>query len=200
MKVIEVLETLNAVELHQIHRDDGMNEVISYLNFALKVVYSRADIIVKMYPIQVEPNITIYDLPSDIIRIISIHDPLTGIEVPLNDDGSPDVPSIFTRGAYSLQVPISTGYKQLELLISASPPRITIDNHETVDFSIPDAFIEPIVNYAAYRAYKSHNVDDRSATSSLWRIFVMSLQDAINTGVLHNRVSTSQLLENRGFA
>ena len=201
MKVHEAVSILDSVELHQIHRDDGIREVISYLNFALKIVYSRADILVEMFPIQIESNKVLYDLPTTMVRILHIRDvDHPNVPVPLNDYSESVKKSVFTRGAYLLEVPHTCGYKQLELFISSTPPFITEDNYETIDFDIPEAFIEPIVNYAGYRAYKSHNVDDRSATASLWRIFVMSLQDAVNTGILHQRISTNDLLSNRGFA
>ena len=80
-----------------------------------------------------------------------------------------------------------------------TPPYITKANIDTVDLIFPPQFLDPFVNYVAYRAYKSMNGDDKTEIGSHWKAYMGSCNEVYRKGLVNYSILTNTKTTERGF-
>lgn len=207
MRLTEIVDILKSTELKQIVVGEDDVQVLSLLNLALIDVYSKFNILQEEQVITIKEGVTRYTLQDNSQAVMQVfcrnldENPPDGYdayeEVPINDINCDE--SVFTPQPYILHVPNPDVGKEYSVIQSVSPPYITVDNVNTVDFLIPPQLMEPLVNYVGYRAYISMNGDEQAESSSHYRRYMRSVQDVQKRGLVHYTILTNTKTTDRGF-
>ncbi len=207
MRVKELYSILKNTELKQIVVGEDEDQVIGFMNLALIEVYGRFNILQEEQIITCEEDRTRYRLYDNSQRVLQVYmrnlndKPLDGNdsfeEVPINDINSEK--SVFTPQPYVLHIPDPQIGKMYSVIQTVTPPYITKENIDTVDFIIPPQYLSPILNYAAYRAYKSMNGDEQSEIGSHYRAYMSSVKEVYKTGMYQYSILTNLKADQRGF-
>jgi hypothetical protein len=202
MRLKEIIQVLRDTELKQIIVGEDDDQIYSLLNMALIDVYGKFDILQEEQLITMEKNVWRYRIQDNVQRVLQVYgkthpDDDEAIELPINDIN--DDRSVFTPTPYILHVPNPIPGEQLSLMLSVTPPLVTKDNVNILDFIIPPQLLEPIVNYVGYRAYLSVNGDQQYESSSHYQRYLRSCNDVYRRGLTPQSILTNVKLDDRGF-
>jgi len=207
MRIREIIDILMNTELEQINIGEDEKRVISILNLALIEVYGKFNILQEEQIITIVPGQTRYHLQDNSQRVLQVYwrnlniNSTPGedafVEVPLNDINCDE--SVFTPQPYVLHIPNPENGRIYSVMHSVTPPYLTPANIDTVDFIVPPQYLEPVLHYAAYRAYKSMNGDNKTEISSHLQLYVQSCDEVYRKGMVNYSVLTNTKLEDRGF-
>ena len=208
MRLAEIVDMLKNTELKQIVVGENEDQVLSLLNLALIDVYARFNILQEEQLITVTEGRTRYTLQDNSQKVLQVFfrntttDPLLGTdgfkEVPINDINCDE--SVFTPQPYILHIPNPEPGRIYSIIQTVTPPYITKENIDSVDFIVPPQLLESIMNYVGYRAYKSMNGDEQTELSSYYRAYERSVKDVLKKGLVHYTILTNRKLNDRGFA
>ncbi len=202
MRIREIIDVLKSTELKQIVTGEDDNLILSLLNMALIHIYSKLDILQEEQIIKLEDERTRYRLQENSQRVIQVFRGRYSSdgefkEIPLNDinhDGS-----VFTPQPYILHVPKPVTGDFISVVQTVTPPYITKENIDTLNFVIPPQLLEPIVNYCGYRAYIAMNGDQQTENTSHYMRFKQSLLEVQQSGLGQYSIMTNTKAINRGF-
>jgi len=207
MRIQDVFDILKNTELKQLIVGEDDARVMGFLNMALIEVFGKFNILQEEQTITVEEGRTRYRLMDSTQRVLQVfmrnlkNSPMIGNdgfkEVPINDIN--DDESVYTPQPYILHVPNPEEGRMYSLMVSVVPPYITKENIDTVDVLIPPQFLEPLVNYAAYRAYKAMNGDEQSEIGSHYRAYKASCDEIYKKGLYNYSILTNLKAVNSGF-
>lgn len=207
MRLRDLFDILQNTELKQIIVGEDDQKVLDLLNLALIEVYGKFNILQEEQLITIIPGKTRYRLQDNSQRVLQVYyrnikkNPISGDnsfeEVPLNDINCDE--SVFTPQPYVLHIPNSIDGRIYSVMQTVIPPLVTKSNLDTLDMLIPPQFIEVIVNYAAYRAYKSMNGDAQSEIGSHYRAYMQSCNETYRKGMINYSMLTNTKLIDRGF-
>jgi hypothetical protein len=208
MRLAEIVNILKTTELKQIVIGEDDNQIISLLNLALIDVYGRFNILQEEQLITLSAGKTRYNLQANTQRVLQVFAKHTNTidgysvdydsqELPINDMNSPD--SVFTPTPFILHVPRPTDGQVLSIMLCVEPPFVTESNIDTLEFIVPSALLESIVNYVAWRAYKSMSGSSDTEMSVHYSAYISSVTDAYKKGLVPQSVSTNLKSIGRGF-
>ncbi len=208
MRLQEFFDILKNTELKQIIIGEDDQKVLDLLNLALIEVYGKFNILQEEQIITIVSGKTRYRLQDNSQRVLQVYyrdlvlNPAVGggdtfIEVPINDINCDE--SVFTPQPFVLHVPNPDAGRIYSVMQTVIPPYITKDNINTLDFLLPPQFIEPIMNYAAYRGYKSMNGDEQSEIGSHYRAYMQSCNEVYKKGMINYSMLTNTKLTDRGY-
>lgn len=195
-------------ELKQIIVGEDEDQVIALMNLALIEVYGKFAILQEEQVIHTVANKTRYNLQSNSQKILQVYfrdlnkDPLLGYdsykEIPVNDINCDE--SVFTPQPHLLHIPNPTEGRVYSVMQIVTPPYITKANIDSIDMNVPEQFLEPILYYAAYRAYKSMNGDQQTEIGSHLGTYMNSCKEVYKKGLAQTPIMTNTKLNERGFA
>jgi len=207
MRLRQIFDILQNTELKQIVVGEDDKQVIALMNLGLIEIYGKFNILQEEQTIRIIDGVTRYSLVDNSQKVLQVFcrnvgkDPLRGEdafeEVPLNDIN--DDNSVYTSQPFLLHVPNPDEGKIYSVIQVVTPPYITKDNIDTVDINFPPQYLDPLVNYIAFRAYKSMNGDEQTEIGSHWRAYMMSCDEVYKKGLAQYSVLTNIKLNDRGF-
>ncbi len=207
MRIQELFDILKNTELKQIVVGEDDQQVMGFMNLALIEVYAKFAILQEEQIVVIEENKTRYRLQDNSQKVLQVFmrninkNPLLGYdgykEVGLNDVNCDE--SVYTPQPFVLHVPNPDAGRVYSVIQIVTPPYITKKNISLVDFIIPPQYLSAILNYAAYRAYKSMNGDENSEIGSHYRAYMNSCKEILKNGLHNYSVMTNTKLTDRGF-
>ncbi len=207
MRVKELYNILKNTELKQIVVGEDEGQVLGFMNLALIEVYGKFAILQEEQVIAVTDGITRYRLQDNSQKVLQVYmrdtikEPMLGNdafqEVGINDIN--DDESVFTPQPYVLHIPNPVAGRIYSVMQIVTPPYITKENIDTVDFIIPPQYLSAILNYAAYRAYKSMNGDEQSEIGSHYRAYMQSCSELLKNGMMNYSILTNMKLDQGGW-
>ena len=207
MKLRQIYDILINTELKQIVVGEDEDQVIALLNLALIEVYGKFSILQEEQVINVIENVTRYSLQGNSQKVLQVFmrnlesDPLLGNdsyqEVPVNDVNCDE--SVFTPQPHLLHIPNPEKGRVYSVMQVVTPPYITKSNIDSVDMNIPEQFLEPILYYAAYRAYKSMNGDQQTEIGSHLQTYMQACTEVYKKGLAQTPIMTNLKLTERGY-
>jgi len=207
MRLEDVYDILKNTELKQIVVGESEDQIIALMNLGLIEIYGKFSILQEEQLIQVTAGKTRYRLQDNSQKVLQVYyrdmkkHPALGndsfIEIPLNDINCDE--SVFTPQPYILHIPNPDEGRIYSVMQVVTPPFITKDNIKTVDLIFPPQFLDPFVNYVAYRAYKSMNGDEKSEIGSHWRAYMASCNEVYKKGLVQYTMMTNTKTTDRGF-
>ena len=208
MRLRQIFDILKNTELKQIVEGEDDNKIVAFMNLAIVEVYSKFNILQEEQIIYIVADQTRYKLQDNALKILQAYyrnttqDPLLGndafTEVPVNDINCDE--SIFTPQPNTLHIPNPIEGRVYSLVIVVEPPWITLDNIDTLDFFIPQQYLEPILAFAAYRAYKSMNGDMNTEIGSHLQNYMRACTEVYKKGMATTPLMTNTKLTERGYA
>ena len=207
MRLREIYDILKDTELKQIVVGESEQAVITYMNLALIEIYGKFNILQEEQIISVVAGQTRYRLQDNSQRVLQVYmrnfakNPVNGDdafkEVPLNDINCDD--SVYTPQPYVFHVPNPLDGVVYSVMQTVTPPYLTKANLDTVDLIVPPQLLEAILNYAAYRAYKSMNGDEKSEIGSHYKAYMMSCNEILKKGLYNHSIMTNLKATDNGF-
>lgn len=207
MRLRQIFDILKNTELKQIVVGEDDDQIIALMNLALIEVYSKFNILQEEQIIDCQDGKTRYLLQDNAQKVIQAYfrnlvaHPLNGDdqyrEVPINDIN--DEESIFIPEPYTVHIPNAKAGRQYSLILIVTPPYVTKDNIDTLDFNVPPQFLMPINNFAAYRAYKSMNNSADQETWVHWKAYKESCDDVYKNGLVQTQTITNMKAVDRGY-
>lgn len=201
MRLQELVTILKDTELKQIIVGEDDAQVLHLLNLALVDVYSNLDILQEEQIITMVDGQSRYRLQDNSVRVLQVYKKekewTYSEPIPLNDINSDF--SVFTPQPYVLHVPRPIGGLTLSVIQSVTPPYVTKENIDILDFIIPPQLMEPIVNYCGYRAYISMNGDQQTENSSHYNRYKRSVMDVKQRGLVQYSILTNIKGLDNGF-
>ena len=207
MRLRDVYDILKNTELKQIVVGEDENQIIALMNLGLIEIYGKFSILQEEQLIQVTAGKTRYRLQDNSQKVLQVfyrdmnkNPPLGNdefTEIPLNDINCDE--SVFTPQPYILHIPNPDEGRVYSVVQIVTPPFLTKDNIDTVDLIFPPQFLDPFVNYVAYRAYKSMNGDEKTEIGSHWRAYMSSCNEVYKKGLVQYTMMTNTKTTDRGF-
>jgi len=207
MRLNTIVHLAKTTELKQIIVGEDDEQILSLLNLALIEVYAKFAILQEEHTINIEEGRTRYRLPPNVQKVLQayvrniIKDPLNGEdgfeEIPLNDINSDK--SIFTPQPYLLHIPNPDLGKIYSIMTIVAPPCITKENIDTIEFFVPEQYVDPILHYMAYRAYKSMNGDQQTEIGTHLQAYMSACDEVYRKGLAHTPMMTNIKLTDRGW-
>ncbi len=208
MRLRQIFDILRDTELKQIIVGEDDQAIITYLNLALIEVYGKFNILQEEQIINTVVGQTRYRLQENSQRVLQVYfRDLTEVTAS-GDDGFLEVPindincelSVFTPEPYVLHIPNAYNQCIYSVMHTVVPPYITKDNIDTIDLIVPPQFLEPLLSYAAYRAYKSMNGDEQTEIGTHMKSYMMSCKEVYKKGMINYSMLTNVKLSDRGYA
>ena len=207
MRLRDIYNILVNTELKQIVVGESEDQVISLMNLGLIEIYGKFNILQEEQIVAVNVGQTRYRLQDNSQRVLQVYyrdtikNPLTGhdgfTEVPINDINCDE--SIFTPQPYVLHIPNPEAGRIYSIMQTVTPPFLTKENIDSVDIIFPPQFLEPFVNYVAYRAYKSMNGDQQTEIGTHYQAYMMSCNEVYKKGFVNYSMLTNIKSDERGF-
>ena len=208
MRLNEIVEIAKNTELKQIVVGEDDQYILSILNLALIDVYARFDILQEEQLIKiVDEGITRYRLQDNSQKVLQVYGRGPGFtdvedsdiwqELPINDINQPE--SVFTPQPYVLHIPRAIEDREYSIIQVVTPPYVTKQNIDTLDLIVPPQLLEPIINYMAYRAYKSMNGSEQTEITAHLNAYERSVNNVYRRGLTHYSMLTNIKLDERGF-
>ncbi len=207
MRLKNLFDILKNTELKQIVIGEDDQQVLDLLNLSLIEVYGKFNILQEEQLINIEEGRSRYRLQDNSQRVLQVYyrdtkaNPLRGeddfVEVPVNDINCDE--SVFTPQPFVLHIPNPEVGRIYSVMQTVVPPYLTKASIDTVDFLIPPQYIDPIMNYAGYRGYKSMNGDENSEIGSHYRAYIQSCNEVYKKGMVNYSMLTNTKLTERGF-
>lgn len=200
MNIVDVINDAKYGELSQLAIKDNTNAVLSYIYLGMLELYKRFTVKVEEVKIELDGFNTIYNMPSNCLKILSAYDE-EGNEYVLNDED--DALSILTPTYNTIQVPNPTEGAFVICIYSATPTRITYDS-ETDTFTpsvleLPLGLYEALLHYIGYRGHGSVDGKINAENSTHYTRFDKSCTKAKEIGVITEDNTTNYKLDDRGF-
>ena len=196
MRLKEIITIAKNTDLKQIVVGEQDDQIMSLLNLALIDIYGRFNLIQEEQLIVLVADKTRYQLLAESQRVLSIYNG-DGDTLPINDNNDTD--SVFMPTPFILHVTEPVSDEVLSVIHSITPPIITTENINTVDFIVPPALLEPIVAYMSYRAYLSMNGDAQTENMSHYMRYERAISDVYKRGLVGQHVLTNLKGKDRGF-
>lgn len=135
---------------------DNYCELVQHLNLGLMNLYVRFPVLEQEYQFTTEADKTLYPLPSDCIKVMSVWDQY-GIELGLNDEHDPM--GVYINNKH-LQIPFATGFEDITVIYRSRIAAVDVpDNAQELDLTqnvdIPEYLLEPLLAYIEYRVHRS---------------------------------------------
>jgi len=208
MRLREVYDILKNTELKQIVVGENEEQIISLMNLGLIEIYAKFSILQEEQTITIEEGRTRYRLQENSQKVLQAYyrdisrNPLNGrdgmTEIPMNDTNCDE--SIFTPQPYLLHIPNPIKGRVYSIIQVVTPPYLTKENIDKVDLIFPPQFLDSLMNYIAYRAYKSMNGDEQTEIGSHWRAYIASCKEVYKKGLVQYSMLTNTKLTERGYA
>jgi len=207
MRLKQIFDILKNTELKQIIVGEDDDQVIALMNLGLIEVYAKFAILQEEQIIHIKKGQTKYRLQDNSQKVLqayyrdTIKNPLRGNdafkEVPLNDINCDE--SIFTPQPYTLHIPNPEEGRIYSIMQIVAPPYVTKGNIDTLDFIFPPQFLDPLVNYIAYRAYKSMNGDGKTEIGTHMQAYMASCNEVYKKGLVNYTMLTNTKTTDRGY-
>jgi len=215
------LSQLNVGDL--LVNNDHFPRMISGINLGLLELYKRFPINVKELVVQLVENRTNYVLhssfaeskmpidgnPANYYIKDSVYYPFTddiliietvfneyGEELPLNDENMQY--SLFTTGHNIIHHPYPENENAIFIQYRASANKLDLTATDTTIIDIPPQFVEPLVNFVAYRMFAAINMNSAEAVNYYTK-FENSCVLLDKLGMVHKDHKTNMRLENQGW-
>ena len=147
MTVQEVKDQLVSAEFKQLSLDAiADSDILSYINLGVLELYKRFKLKTSEYIVDLEDNETMYELPTDCMRVLEVYNELGQLHE-LNDED--DALSILTPTWNQIQVPNPATGGSLSIIYASTPTYVTTLNDEV---GIPYSLLEALLFFCAYRA------------------------------------------------
>jgi hypothetical protein len=187
LTIRELIDLAKITSLGSYHLKDDDNAVLQLLNFSLTEVYNRVNALTESHRLVLLPNKYRYEYLSNSYRILDVHTDC-GRTIPLNSEL--EKISVYDIGNHVLEVPepVHCVTDVLVLILAIKPPKITVDNIDTVDFSPDDAMVSPILSFMAYMVSK--NISESNGIGHLQE-YEAVIQRIIATGS-YNKYNPTQ--------
>lgn len=175
-----ILDSAARTLLDTAHRTWSADELLDYLNEALRMTASAAPTMYSVQAFVVLEAGPLQTLPEDGLELVDITQNFTGRVVTQADKGlldeaerfwprSTQVPGVehFTfdpRNPRRYKVfPPNDGFGQVEILYNAIPPQVM---YESEDIDIPASYQTPLINFVLAKAYMKNSKRQDLAKSS----------------------------------
>lgn len=204
MTLGEIINIAKHSELNTLAVKSNDGAITDFINLGLIDLYSMFPLRTEEYIIELQDNVTIYDLPSDFMYMtgafeeVPKNSTMNSIPVPINEENNPF--SINTINYRQVQIPLTIKGGYISILYVPKPEKM-VATELTAELPIPDQFVQPLLNFVAYKghgAIKSNGNDE----SDVYFIRYMKSVDAIRslgTGITPDDLSMASRLETRGF-
>lgn len=202
MRLQQILDLAQQSELKQIIIGEDYAQTLALLNLALIDVYGQFNVLEEEQLITLEENKSRYALDDNNVRVTMVYRKLnpdddTATSIPINDINNSD--SVFTPTPYILHVPNPVQGEIISVIYSVAPPYITEENILSIDFHVPPQFLEPILSYIGYLAYKSMNGDQQTENAARYQNYLRSSDDVRKRGHLNYSIQTNTKTKERGY-
>jgi hypothetical protein len=136
-----------------------------------------------------------YPFRDDILQIAAVYNE-DGEEIPLNDENMRY--SVFTSGHNVIQHPYSDDANAITVMYHCIAPKIPTESNDSVEIDIPQQFVEPLLNYVAYRMFAAINMNSAEAVN-YYAKFEASCALITRYALTHGSNTTNMRLENSGW-
>ena len=167
MTVQDVIDAANTSELLNVYqKPEAMKQaaIISWINQGIIEIAKIIPLInrEKVYNLtadSIDTGLT-YLLPDDCLGILGVYGE-SGQEVPVNDESDPY--SIFTPSFNRILIPYAEEGSAISILYSGKPDKVILP---TDNLPINEVFLECILTFISYKAYKSLDSNDSTRVLS----------------------------------
>lgn len=200
MFITRLVKDLRYSEISQLAIKDNKEAILSYLNRALVVIYGKYNIKTSETVIELQDNVTEYELPEDYLGLIAAYDEV-GREYTIND--SDDALGVFTTSYNTLQVPNPVNNAYISIIYASSPEEITYDT-ETNTYTpnvlkLNIAFYEPLLAYTTYLALNGNGNAPKDESNKFLNRYIALCTELEKTGTINIRKQVNCKLHLRGF-
>ena len=204
MTLNDIITIAKHSELHQlsIKKDDAA--ITSFINLGLIELYSMFALKTEEVIIELEDNVTIYDLPDNFMYMTGAYEELPkrsdeyAAPLPINEEENPF--SVNTINYSQVQIPLTVKGGYISIIYVPKPVKLTSDDL-TQELPVPDQFITPLLNFVAYKSHSSVQNEGQSESNVYYRRFLESVErvKSLGVGITADDLSMAARLRSRGF-
>ena len=167
MTVQDVIDAANTSELMNVYnKPEAMKNaaLLNWINQGIVAIAKKIPLVdkEKVYALVTDAIVgqDTYELPDDCLQVIAVYGE-HGKEIPLNDES--DSESVFVPSFNRLIIPGSTLGGYVSIIYSAKPT--TVSNTSDI-LPVNEVFLECLLAYISYKAYKSLDSNDSTRVLS----------------------------------
>jgi hypothetical protein len=207
MNINDVVTLAKYSELSGVAVKNDLAAIVAFINLGLIEIHKRFPIKVKEHMVHLANNVTLYEMPDDLMYALSAFDEVDENAegepntIPINDED--DEKSIFFNDWNSVQVPSPISGAHISIIYVAKPETITLADAEegTVEVDLPDVLIDALLSYIGYRAHMGITGNVQGENNAHWARFERSCNKARELGVAFpaDSMNMTERLSGRGF-
>jgi len=182
----------------------GYNQsILSVMNEAVIEVYSRFGLLQDIYTYSIsKEGQNKIQISNNIHSIIKVKKGKKGNkdsvkDIRINDNNADQ--SIFTPEPFVIYDPKAKTDDIYYLMCKILPPKIDASNIESIDFEIPQQYVQPILYYGSYRAFSTVGSERVDSTVERKNKYEKRCLEIENQGLVQETVQENYKFEDRGF-
>ena len=204
MTLQEIIDIAKNSELNTLAVKNNDAAIVGFVNLGLIELYSIFPLRTEEFIIELQDNVTIYDLPSDFMYMtaafeeVPIGSSSESAPVPINEESNPF--SINTINYSQVQIPLTHSGNYISILYVPKPAKMSVTDL-TAELPIPDQLVQPLLNFIAYKGHGAIKSDGQGESDVYFLRFKRSCDDIkrLGTSIAADDLSMSERILSRGF-
>ena len=183
----------------------NQNKFINYINLANLALHKRYHLLKKEIELDNPTNGEEFTLPLDFLVPIHAYYAVDFEPVTIKDDSVRLVDSVDTRVSILMPEPFKIKIKGVDdkartpiiLKYAAAPKKAA---NASVDLKISEAYTDPLLNYASYKAYSTLSGDIKDENNTYFLRYEAACRQLVNSGMGgNNEIDVNTKLSDNGF-
>ena len=204
MNVQEVIDIARNSELNTLAVRNNDEAIVGFINLGLIELYSIFALKTEEYVIELQDNVTIYDLPEDFMYMTAAFGEVPegynneSMQLPINEENNPF--SVNTISFSQVQVPLSATGEYISILYVPKPARMSV-NDKTAELPIPDQLVQPLLAFIGYKGHGAIRTDGQGEADVYYLRFKRTCDEIKKLGVsiAADDLGMSNRIADRGF-
>lgn len=204
MTLQEIIDIAKNSELNTLAVKNNDAAIVGFVNLGLIELYSIFPLRTEEYIIELQDNVTIYDLPSDFMYMTAAFEEVPfgstseSAPVPINEESNPF--SVNTINYSQVQIPLTHSGNYISILYVPKPAKMSVTDL-TAELPIPDQLVQPLLNFIAYKGHGAIKSDGQGESDVYFLRFKRSCDDIkrLGTSIAADDLSMSERILSRGF-
>jgi hypothetical protein len=204
MQLQEVINIAKNSELNSLAVKNNDTAIVGFINLGLIELYSIFALRTEEYLLELQDNVTIYNLPNDYMYMVAAYEEVPkgsdkeSVEVPINEESNPF--SINTINYKQIQVPLTIKGGYISIIYVPKPEKMLITDLDA-ELPIPDQLVAPLLSYVAYKGHGAVKAEVQGEYNTYYVRFKQACDDikSLGVGITPDDLSMAERISIRGF-
>ena len=204
MNLQEVIDIAKNSELNTLAVRNDDTAIVGFINLGLIELYSIFALRTEEYVINLQDNVTIYNLPSDFMYMTAAYGEVPAgsseesAALPINEENNPF--SVNTISFSQVQVPLSSAGKYVSIMYVPKPVKMSAGDL-AAEVPVPDQLIQPLLAFIGYKGHGAIRTDGQGEADIYYLRFKRICDEIrkLGVGIAADDLNMAGRISDRGF-